>query len=102
MHGHPGWHDRRFVPVAGDGCGNYYVSDASLGLTVSPIFFVDTFVNPLQPAYVVASNLWLFLRFLFMKDLGKSRWPFSREEVLANDPAILHVSTAPLLGRRLE
>ena len=51
--------------------------------------FVDVIESRDEPAFIVASNLWQFLAFLFRKDLGKSRWPFDKEEVVRSDPQIL-------------
>lgn len=94
--GHQGWKERGFLPVAGDGCGNYYVMIRQLGgPPMRPIVFIDTIQNPLNPAYVVASDLWHFLRFLFLRELRQTKWPFAREEVCDADPRILNVTVAP-------
>ncbi|HTF09586.1 MAG TPA: hypothetical protein VK659_15570 [Asanoa sp.] len=39
-------------------------------------------------AYVVASDLWRFLRFLFMAETGDRRWPLDQRSVLAADSAL--------------
>lgn len=95
IQGHAGWRDVKLVPIAGDGCGNYYVMHVSQGRGDDPIFFVDTVRDPLRAAYVVASDLWHFLRFLLLKELEQTNWPFSPEDVLAADPAIMSVNVAP-------
>jgi hypothetical protein len=94
--GHPGWAEHKFLPVAGDGCGNYYVIAPDPHQSVPhPVVLVDTIHDPLAPSYVVGSDLWHFLRFLFLRELGRSKWPFAREEVCATDPKVLNVSIAP-------
>lgn len=85
---HPTWKAKKWVPIAGDGCGNYYVLIHG-EYDVEPVVFVDVMENADEPAFVVASSLWHFLYFLFRKDLGKSRWPFDKAEVVASDPKIL-------------
>jgi hypothetical protein len=42
-------------------------------------------------SYLVATDLWLFLRFLFLSETGDRRWPFDREAVLAADSAMQDV-----------
>jgi hypothetical protein len=41
--------------------------------------------------YIVASNLWTFVRSLLLADAGDRRWPFNRDHVFALDPAMAHV-----------
>jgi cell wall assembly regulator SMI1 len=85
---YPKWKEKNWIPVAGDGCGNYYVLTHG-EYEIEPVVFVDVIENADEPAFVVASNLWHFLNFLFRKDLRKSRWPFDRAEVVEADPKIL-------------
>lgn len=89
--GQPEWRRRGWLPVAGDGCGNSYVL-----LTTGPLTgfvgLVDTVADPDGLAYVVASDLWRFLRFLFERELGETGWPFDQNLVLAEDPDL---ATAP-------
>ncbi|MCE2754248.1 MAG: SMI1/KNR4 family protein [Pirellula sp.] len=85
---YPKWKAKRWVPVAGDGCGNYYVL-VHVEYDSEPVVFVDIIENPDEPAFIVASDLWHFLDFLFRKDMGKSRWPFDKAEVVERDPKIL-------------
>ena len=84
---HPNWKINRWVPVAGDGCGNYYLLLANQR-DVSPVVFVDVMKDSNKPTFIVGSNLWKFFLFLFLSELGESRWPFDREEVLKIDPQI--------------
>ena len=58
-----------------------------------PVCFWDHETDdPLVPGYVVASDLWHFVRFLLRSELGERSWPFDREKVLAEDPAIAKVT----------
>ena len=92
---YPTWKANAWIPVAGDGCGNYYVM--VLGqFGRHPICFVDTVAAPNELAYVVGSNLWKFLEFLLERELGRKGWPFSAEFVLERDPNLANIECAPL------
>jgi len=88
----------RWLPLGTDGCGNYYVLALdSEREPLRPVYFIDAFNDGFRtPTYAVASELWLFLRFLFLDELGEDSWPFSAEEVLARDPNLARVKGAPL------
>lgn len=86
---HPAWKVNRWLPVAGDGFGSYFVVDASGDLGEGePVIFVNVNESDSARAYIAASDTWKFLRFLFRKELGRSNWPYSRQEVLTDDPEI--------------
>jgi len=85
---HPDWKTKGWIPVAGDGSGNYYVLWTAPD-NRCPIFFLDMHEDPERPTYVVASELWLFVRSLLRKELMGSAWQFDRAEVLREDPDIL-------------
>lgn len=53
-----------------------------------PIMFVEAQVDPDEPAYIVASDIWHFLIFLLEKEIRKTEWPFKRESVISQDPSI--------------
>lgn len=94
---YPDWRRRQWLPVAGDGCGNYYVLVASSQFGPgNPVIFVEPMVDSLQPTYVAASNLWVFIDFLLRKELSQSAWPFNAAEVVERDPEILRVVGVPL------
>ena len=94
---HPVWQKKGWLPVAGDGFGSYYVVDTSGDLgDGEPVIFVDVNDDDSVPAYIAASDTWKFLRFLFRKELGRSDWPFAREEVLADDPNMVKFLAIPL------
>lgn len=83
------WKALKWIPVADDGMGNYYVLDTRENTECGcPVYFVDTMLDPDRPEYVVASNLWSFLVFLLEREIGKDEWPFDMEYVLRNDPEI--------------
>jgi cell wall assembly regulator SMI1 len=56
--------DKGWIPVAQDGCGNYYIvptrSEFGEGF---PVFFSDTYSNWYVPTYIVASSIGRFLEF---------------------------------------
>lgn len=87
----PVWKSRKWIPVASDGCGNYYVlaTNQEFG-PGDPILFIETTRSAEEPEFIVASDLLAFLRFLLEKELGQSSWPFDEEEVTQKDPAILN------------
>jgi hypothetical protein len=66
----PEWAELGWLPVAGDGCGNYYVltGDGTVG-------FVDTMKDPGQIGRQVAGNLLLFMIDLLAndQDVGAAR-----------------------------
>jgi cell wall assembly regulator SMI1 len=82
----PGWRVRGWIPIAGDGSGNYYIL-----VQINddwPVCFVDTTRNPDAISFVVASDLAQFLSALFAKEAGSNGWPFDRALVMARDPRI--------------
>lgn len=86
---HPAWREKGWLPVAGDGCGNYFlvVSNNDFGVG-EPVIFVEALQGETAPAFISASDTWYFLRFLFKKELSQSKWPFNEAEVMRDDPAI--------------
>lgn len=84
---YPDWLRAKWIPVAGDGCGNYYVLDSKPKRNGNcPVYFIDTTESPTTPAFVVASDFWRFLHFLFKRELGEKGWPFDKDYVLESDP----------------
>jgi cell wall assembly regulator SMI1 len=94
---YPTWKDKGWIPVAGDGCGSYYVvaTHGEYGAG-EPVLFVDVHETPDQPAFIVASNVWQFLRFLLSKEVDESRWPFNEVEVVECDPNITSFTNVSL------
>ena len=94
---HPTWANNGWMPVAGDGCGSYYLMATKNEFGAgNPVFFVDVNDDDRAAAFIAGSNVWRFLVFLFKKELGKSNWPFSESEVLADDPEIMSFSSLAL------
>jgi cell wall assembly regulator SMI1 len=83
---HEAWGTRGWLPVAGDGCGNFYIT-----LNESsdpPIGFVEA-VGDDRLSFVVASRMTLFIRLLLEKQRGVlPRWPFEPGVVLKLDPQL--------------
>lgn len=92
---YPEWSERHWIPVAGDGCGNYYVVIADDAQS-SAVFFVEPTSSSKEPAFIVASDYFHFLSFLLRKELGEKQWPFNKDFVMANDPDIQLSARAPL------
>jgi cell wall assembly regulator SMI1 len=84
---HPHWRFRNWLPVAGDGCGNYYVLVVT-GSLAGFVGFIETIADDDAIDFVVASSLWQFLFFLFARELGEQGWPFEARSVLAEDPDV--------------
>lgn len=83
----PTWRTRGWIPIAGDGSGNYYVLVPVEGKW--PVCFVEASADSDAIAFVVASDLSLFLFALFQKEAGHDDgWPFDRATVVAVDPEI--------------
>lgn len=90
----PGWKDCCWIPVGGDGCGNYYVL---LGNAPGrPVGFIDTLEDPNAIAYLVASGYWVFIEFYLGEASGEELWPFDRDYVLENDPELARCEDAPM------
>ncbi|MEO7299408.1 MAG: SMI1/KNR4 family protein [Verrucomicrobiota bacterium] len=109
----PKWMGKGWLPVATDGCGDYYVLDTREIIQTSsthPIYFVDQ-IDYDRGNYIVASGLWEFLRFLLEDEIlsnenpidpstaewddslktwtntnSKVYWPFNKNKVLEFDP----------------
>ena len=74
----PRWLELRWIPVAGDGCGNYYLA----------VPCVDTMADPEAASYVVASDVLRFAEVLLDKEMGAVGWPFDAAVVLREDPGL--------------
>ena len=77
----PEFKKNRWLPLGTDGCGNYYVlALASEPTPLRPVYFIDAYQEKgyKVPTYAVASEFWLFLRFLFRSELGDNACRSSR------------------------
>jgi hypothetical protein len=102
---------RLWLPVATNGCGDYYLVDLT-GPDQGdyPVFFWDHEVdqdlktNNLIKGYAVASNVWIFSLLLLRNELRDDlaapeerwHWPFDRDRTLQRDPDLARVTSAPL------
>jgi cell wall assembly regulator SMI1 len=115
---HPNWWSNNWIPVASDGCGNNWVlscGELILSGQTHPVLFLDQ-SDVESPAYIVASGLWQFLRFVFEDEIihqkfppaldtqnegwyermqqrlrdpnRKDYWPFTKDKVLQKDPCM--------------
>lgn len=87
----PVWRDKNWVPVAGDGCGNYYVLLPETVLGFSPIAFVEVGEGSDDVSYVVASDMYHFMCFYLSNEIDCSGWPFDCDYVTREDPDILNL-----------
>ena len=99
---YPEWKTRHWFPIAGDGCGDYYLLDGNNEHDgFHPIYFIDHEIDLLTPNYLVASNIWTFLFCILQQEAdltnAKSlRWPFDKAYVLSIDPELGKLKLAPL------
>jgi cell wall assembly regulator SMI1 len=85
----PAWKPKGWIPIAGDGCGNYYVIPANQDFGKGfPVVFIDTGESADEPAYIVSSDIEHFLISLLECELGSEGWPFDERVVMRNDPHI--------------
>ena len=89
----PEWLEEGWIPVAGDGTGNYYILDASKN--GHPVGFVEPSETVSEVQYFVASGLGVFLRELLVHEISRNRWPFDRNYVGRVDPAVLALEPLP-------
>lgn len=89
----PRWRQDRWLPIASDGSGNFFVAVAYEHQV--QVFFVECTLDPGRLSYIFGSSVERFLEFLLEGELGESGWPFDPEYVLSRDPDIRY-STGPL------
>lgn len=89
----PLWRNKGWIPVAGDGCGNFYVLDLNTRTRSGhPILFLDH-ENSVEevcdtPSYVVASSLWPFLRYILLAEKKAAYSIWKEHEALREDPGL--------------
>ena len=92
---YPEWKKAGWIPIASDGCGNYYLIDQfDESVSNNPILFVEPFSTQGFAGYAVGSGLWIFLKMMLTRELLQvyGTWPFSKEYMLQNDPDIRNYS----------
>jgi cell wall assembly regulator SMI1 len=63
---HPQWKGFGWLPVAGDGCGNYYVL-MTAGESAGQVAFIDTMSDPDTIDHIAGEDLWAFLHSLLTR-----------------------------------
>jgi cell wall assembly regulator SMI1 len=63
----PRWRGLGWLPIAGDGCGNYYVL-LTKGQLAGQVAFVDTISDPDNIDFIVGESLWTFLRSFLIRE----------------------------------
>jgi hypothetical protein len=63
LEAYPAWQQQGWIPVAGDGCGNYYILTAS-----GTVAFIDTMLDPDTLASQSAPDLGSFMTALLAAD----------------------------------
>jgi hypothetical protein len=115
LHSYPQWKTEKWVPVAGDGCGNYYLVNTQGEFGEGhPVFFIDTIASKDLPSHIVASDIGHFLIGILEQELDSQnrhelaglshaelcaggspleqftgRWPFDEHSTIEFDPHIL-------------
>jgi cell wall assembly regulator SMI1 len=91
------WVFKGWIPVAKDETGNpYMIGTRKSEEPEGYVFFVDSHESDDDPSFVVASDIWHFLRGYLSDALGESWWPFDQEAVLSRDPSILRAGSLRL------
>lgn len=83
------WDELGGIPVAGDGCGSYYIicTRHKFG-GGTPVVFCDH-SEGYAPTYLVGSDFAHFIEFMLREELGERWWPFDRNRFVQEDPGIL-------------
>ena len=70
----PEWLKNKWLPVAGDSCGNTYVAVLNSGnLDSCPVFFIDHETDGNTLSHQIAPDFWTFLVWLFRRDLNQKQ-----------------------------
>lgn len=94
---YPEWEAKKWIPVAGDGCGNYYVMPTEQEFGPGfPVFFIEAEESRELPQYIAASDLGHFLIAILQRELNIKGWPFDRDFVMQSDPEITRFHSVKL------
>jgi len=87
----PTWKSRRWIPIADDGCGRYFVLMPEYAVEGrNPICFVDPWKDEETVQYLVASDLWHFIEFAVQCfENGQMGWPLDEKFVVSRDPDVV-------------
>jgi cell wall assembly regulator SMI1 len=97
------WAMKGWIPLGDDQTGDYYM--AGTAQSIEPegvVFFLDTHQSFEEPWFVVASDVWHFMKGYLSDERGDDWWPFDRDAVVASDPEILRYSSLVLPWERDE
>ena len=73
------WRRLQRIPIADDGCGNYLLLGQPFpGAPTSVVMFWDQANDYHEFEYVVATDLWVFLRAVLEHLDSKKGWPFNK------------------------
>ncbi|MEY4530119.1 MAG: hypothetical protein RLZZ156_840 [Deinococcota bacterium] len=88
----PSWVQRNWIPIASDGCGNYFVMMVANEQN-QPIGFIDHETGYETVDYVVSSRLEIFVEQFILREVDGTRklknWFFDEKIALQIDPNIL-------------
>jgi hypothetical protein len=120
---YPEWKEKAWIPIARDGCGNYYVQFVPLAdnPSIQPVAFVESIGDSV---YVVASDALRFVLFQMEEDFGihaelakaegleefwprwklekdapdmlVQAWPFNKKYMLFRDPQLAYIKNLPM------
>ena len=97
------WATRGWIPLGCDEMGDYYMTGTARSAEPEGIvFFLDTHQSFEEPWFVVASDVWHFMKGYLSDERGEDWWPFDRDTVVASDPEILRCSSLVLPWARDE
>ncbi|WP_144394245.1 SMI1/KNR4 family protein [Pleionea sediminis] len=86
---YPEWKEKGWIPIATDGCGNYYAVVTNNEFNIlNCVVFIDTMESTSKPSFIVSSNIWAFLQGLINEERNQEGWPFDKDGVLARDPDV--------------
>lgn len=97
----PDWQENRWIPIGGDGNGNYYLVRGDRQASESYVYLFDHEFGGHEPICVVASGVLPFARAIITHEINvfydyePPWWPLDERRVLENDPELAEY-TGPL------
>lgn len=86
------WRRLQRTPIADDGCGDYYLLGQPFpGGPPCAVVFWDQSNHYHEFEYVVATDLWVFLRAVLEHLDSKKGWPFNKRTLFSIDPAMASI-----------